>query len=213
MNEVMSESTTRPRVRRADRKLQTFRRIQGEALRLFLEKGFDATTVEEVAAAAGVSHMTVYRHFPNKEALVLSDEWDPLLPGAIRNRPPHEGPLDALEGAFLDVLDSVSDDDIESVKTRMSLTLSHPTILSASLFLTLETIQVVVSALRERSVEDDATLEVIASTAVTVGSMAAFDWVRQGHQPSLQQLVRERFATLRRVVSESTGPGAPAGGV
>ena len=95
----------------------------------------------------------------------------------------------------------------------MSLTLSHPTILSASLFLTLETIQVVVSALRERSVEDDATLEVIASTAVTVGSMAAFEWVRQGHQPSLQQLVRERFATLRRVVSESTGPGEPAGGV
>jgi AcrR family transcriptional regulator len=49
---------------RERRKAETRRSIQEHALRLFLANGYDATTVEEIAAAAGVSHMTFFRHFP-----------------------------------------------------------------------------------------------------------------------------------------------------
>lgn len=205
----MTESTTRPRDGRADRKLQTFRRIQEEAMRLFLDKGYDHTTVEEVAAAAGVSHMTVYRHFPTKEALVLTDEWDALVPAAIRNRPPAEGPLDALEGAFLDLLAGVSDDDIELVKVRMSLALSNRDIQAAGLFNTLATMQMVIEALRERGLEDESALQVVAAAAMAIASMTAMDWAKQGHHASLTEMLRDRFATLRAVVASSTGP-APA---
>ena len=204
----MTEPITRPRDRRADRKLQTFRRIQGEAIRLFLAKGFENTTVEEVAAAAGVSHMTVYRHFPTKESLVLTDEWDALAPAAIRNRPPQEGPLDAVEGAFLDLLANVSDDDIEMIKVRLSLALSNPDLQAASLFNTLDTVQVILDALRERGVGDPETLHVVATTAVAISGLAAVEWSRQGHHASLPELLRDRFATLRRVVAASTGSGA-----
>lgn len=48
--------------------------IQAHAVRLFTERGYDATTVTDVAEAAGVSPMTVYRHFPTKEDLVLVDQ-------------------------------------------------------------------------------------------------------------------------------------------
>lgn len=204
----MTESTTRPRDRRTDRKLQTFRRIQGEAMRLFLARGFDNTTVEEVAAAAGVSHMTVYRHFPTKESLVLTDEWDALAPAAIRDRPPGEGPLDAVEGAFLDLLASVSDDDIEMIKVRLSLALSNPDIQAASLFNTLETVQVIIDALRERGVGDEETLHVVATTAVAIGSLTAVEWAQSGHRASLREMLRDRFATLREVVAASSGSGS-----
>ena len=55
---------------------------------MFVEKGYDATTVEEIAAAAGVSHMTFFRYFPRKEEVVEYDEYDPLLEDLIAARPP-----------------------------------------------------------------------------------------------------------------------------
>ncbi|MFF2183948.1 TetR/AcrR family transcriptional regulator [Streptomyces sp. NPDC058155] len=58
---------------RAQRRSETQRMIQAHAVRLFTERGYDATAVTDVAEAAGVSPMTVYRHFPTKEDLVLFD--------------------------------------------------------------------------------------------------------------------------------------------
>ena len=63
---------------RAKRRADTQRTIQAQAVRLFTERGYDATTVADVAEAAGVSAMTVYRHFPTKEDLVLVDQRNQL---------------------------------------------------------------------------------------------------------------------------------------
>jgi AcrR family transcriptional regulator len=52
---------------RQRKKTATRGRIRASALRLFREQGYDATTVEQIAAAAGVSHMTFFRYFPAKE--------------------------------------------------------------------------------------------------------------------------------------------------
>ena len=63
--------------------------IADAALGLFLERGFDAVTVAEVAAAAGVSEKTVFNHFPTKAELVFDAEEDVVggLERAIRERP------------------------------------------------------------------------------------------------------------------------------
>ncbi|QKW18551.1 helix-turn-helix transcriptional regulator [Kitasatospora sp. NA04385] len=60
--------TLRERQRARTRQL-----LQTHAVRLFTERGYDAVTVADVAEAAGVSPMTVYRHFPTKEDLALVD--------------------------------------------------------------------------------------------------------------------------------------------
>jgi AcrR family transcriptional regulator len=85
--------------RRTARKLQTRQRISDEATALFLARGFEEVTVDDVAAAANVSRMTVFNYFPRKEDLML-DRQDDLrmvpLREAIRTRQPGQGPVDAL---------------------------------------------------------------------------------------------------------------------
>jgi AcrR family transcriptional regulator len=72
---------------RQRKKNATRDRIRASALRLFGEQGYDATTVEQIAAAAGVSHMTFFRYFPTKEDVALSDSYDPLLAGLLEQTP------------------------------------------------------------------------------------------------------------------------------
>lgn len=62
-------------------------RISDVALRLFEQRGFDEVTVNEVAAAAGVSHMTVFRHFATKEDLVVADPFDPIMAAIVSEQP------------------------------------------------------------------------------------------------------------------------------
>ena len=51
---------------------------------MFTEQGFDTVPVTAIAKAAGVSHMTFFRHFPTKEAVVVADMFDPLIAEAVR---------------------------------------------------------------------------------------------------------------------------------
>lgn len=72
---------------------RTRERIAGCALDLFERQGFEGTTVAEVATAAGVTEMTVFRHFPTKELLVLDDPYDPMIVAAIGDQPRTLGPM------------------------------------------------------------------------------------------------------------------------
>ena len=48
-------------------------------MKLFATAGYETTTVEQIAADAGVTHTTFFRDFPTKEDVALSDEFDPLI--------------------------------------------------------------------------------------------------------------------------------------
>lgn len=78
---------------------QTRERIAGAANGLFVERGFDAVTVAEVAREAGVSSVTVFNHFPTKEALFFdrSGEAAELLHAAVHDRAPGTDVLNALQ--------------------------------------------------------------------------------------------------------------------
>ena len=58
---------------------RTRERLQQVALHLFASRGYEQTTVADIAAAAGVTPMTFFRHFGDKEGVVLGDPYDPLI--------------------------------------------------------------------------------------------------------------------------------------
>ncbi|MFE0156456.1 TetR/AcrR family transcriptional regulator [Nonomuraea sp. NPDC059007] len=86
---------------------QTRAKISEVATRLFLERGFDTVTVTEVAREAGVSAVTVFKHFPRKEDLLLDRQVDAveLLRSAVRERAPGTGVLQSLRDAAFGLLE------------------------------------------------------------------------------------------------------------
>src|SRR6187431_1014357 len=68
---------------RERRRRGAMRTIQERALDLFDERGFDAVTIEEIAAAAEVSPSSVYRYFGTKEGLIVADEFDTMSQEAL----------------------------------------------------------------------------------------------------------------------------------
>jgi AcrR family transcriptional regulator len=86
---------------------QTRARILEAAHWMFLERGYDAVTVAEVAREAGVSSVTVFNHFPRKEDLFLDRQDDAieLLRAAVRDRAPGVDVIDGLREMALGLVD------------------------------------------------------------------------------------------------------------
>lgn len=87
-----------PLGRRERKKAATRQKIADTALRLFLERGYDAVGIRDVAAAADVAVTTLFSHFAAKEALVFERdaEFEHRLAHAVSGRAPHEPLISAL---------------------------------------------------------------------------------------------------------------------
>jgi AcrR family transcriptional regulator len=118
---------------RERKKLKTRAAIQKEALRLFTEKGYEATTIEEIAAAVEISPSTFFNYFPSKEAVVYQDDLDPLIFAAFDAQPADVTPITALRNAMRAVFSKLSAEDRAEMQTRTALVLSSPELRAATL--------------------------------------------------------------------------------
>lgn len=182
---------------RARKRAATKQAIQEHALRLFVEKGYDATTVEEIAAAAGVSHMTFFRYFPRKEAVVEYDEYDPLLEELVAARPPNERPLTALHQALREGLEKILASDREALLIRTRLVLRNPVLRARNLIAQDATRDLFARALARRAglTEPDLAATVQASAALGAMAPAVMAWA-EGQDDDLIALVDAAFAAL-----------------
>lgn len=87
-----------PEDRRSRKRLATRQAISNAATRLFLKRGFDQVTVDEIAEAADVGRMTVFNHFPRKEDMFFDrdEEGRELLRQALQQRDPKVTPIETL---------------------------------------------------------------------------------------------------------------------
>jgi len=118
---------------RERKKLKTRALIQAEALRLFLEKGFEATTIEEIAEAAEISPSTFFNYFPSKEDVVFQDELDPLILAAFNAQPQSAHPVRALRDAMKTVFGHLTPEQDRVMRQRLVLMSSTPALRSAML--------------------------------------------------------------------------------
>jgi AcrR family transcriptional regulator len=83
---------------RSRKRLATRQGISNAATRLFLERGFDQVTVDEIAAAADVGRMTVFNHFPRKEDMFFDRDAEirEVLRTTLQQREPMVSPIEAL---------------------------------------------------------------------------------------------------------------------
>ncbi len=117
--------------------------IQQQALRLFTEKGYEATTVEQIAAAAEVSPSTFFRYFPAKEDVVLYDSLDSILLEAIRTQPAELSPIQAIRATYRSVFSQLPPEELDIMWQRSLLIRSAPELRARMLDDLIKTIQTI----------------------------------------------------------------------
>lgn len=174
---------------------RTSHRLQEEALRLFTERGFDEVSVEEVARAAGVSHMTFFRHFPTKESVVLDDPYDPLLGSAVAAQRRDLPALERVRLAVLEAWEAIDEPGDEMTRTRIELAAAHPSLRARVWENNGKTEEVIVEALTRSGVDR---LESRVATGAVLGALTAalFDWAEDADGETLGDRVRRAMRLL-----------------
>ena len=101
-----------PADRRHRRTLRTRAAIESAALELFSERGFHATTVEQIAEAADIAPRTFFRHFPSKDAVLFGDHERETrrMREVLATRPADEHPMRSLAAAMIDAAERMEPD-------------------------------------------------------------------------------------------------------
>ena len=159
--------------RRERKKLRTRALIQREALRLFLEKGFEATTIEEIAEAADIAPSTFFNYFPTKEDVVLQDDLDPVLLEAIHVEPAGLGPIAVLRNAIHHVFSQLTPEQNAIFRRRLALMASNPTLRAAFLNQSANQLDEIVAVVAGRAGRSSADFAVRNLAGALLGVMMA----------------------------------------
>ncbi|WIE83999.1 TetR family transcriptional regulator [Curtobacterium sp. MCPF17_021] len=153
------------------------------ALRLFDDRGFDAVSMDDVAAAAGVSRRSLFRLFPNKAALVWGGlgEFAARFREALRSRPADEPSAVALRAAYR-IGATFPDDAVEVTRRRLRVIRANPSLehvgAATVTALTDEILRYV--AERDGVTADDLAVAVRAHTLAAAASAALTWWALHG---------------------------------
>jgi AcrR family transcriptional regulator len=171
------------------------------ALELFAAQGFDNTTVEEVAAAAGVSRRTLFNYFRNKEDLALSglSEQGELIAARFTERPADEDVWESLSAAFqvLQEIELSPHDQLELMTLLFdndSLRAGHAEKSARWQDLLAPLIEPRLPASKQRDLEARA----IAAAAITCMQTAIEEWVRLRGRADLTELYNTAVRAVRR---------------
>ncbi|MFF3371526.1 TetR/AcrR family transcriptional regulator [Streptomyces sp. NPDC002680] len=178
--------------------------IQAHAVRLFTERGYDATTVTDVAKAAGVSPMTVYRHFPTKEDLVLVDQNGRLVAERIVASSAAQPLARRIGGALIESATTLTsgghgDDPAANERfllARLRLMISTPALRARHLDNQYALQQAIVDALGGDAADPDTTFRVHAAASACLAAMhtALVRWAEGDGRPELPELIAKALA-------------------
>lgn len=182
---------------RERKKARTRAAIQSNAMRLFREKGYEATTIEQIIEAAEVSETTFFRYFPAKEDLVLRDEYDPVITQMYQDQPPDMSPVQAMRATFAAMLGGMTAEQRAEQKERVALCLSVPALRAAMLDQLSRNMQLLADAIGARAGRspDEFIVRSIAGAFLGV-MMAVLAEMAQNPEADLGALIDIGFAHL-----------------
>jgi len=177
---------------RERKKQKTKAAIQRAAMRLFKKQGYEETTVEQIAAAADISESTFFNYFPNKEDVVIYDEYDPMMFAALETAPKGETLAQTFD-RLLSQLGDVFVSDREVILERAKLSLEEPE-LRARAWGELEKARDAFAAIiakRTGREPGDFEVQLTAMTLIAAGFQAMIEWVRADGKGSMFELFRD----------------------
>jgi AcrR family transcriptional regulator len=161
---------------RERKKARTRAEIQGHALRLFHQQGYDATTVAQIIEEAEVSESTFFRYFPTKADVVLFDGMDALIIEAFRDQPHEPGEIHALRVALQTVFGRLTPQEAAEQQQRMGLIFSVRELRATLLEQLVSTMELLRQVVAERTGRqpDDLALRTLAGAVMGVTTAVMF---------------------------------------
>jgi AcrR family transcriptional regulator len=180
-------------------------RLEQAAAELFAERGFDQTTVADIAARAGLTERTFFRHFADKREVLFSgqDAFQDSVVGAVAAAPGTATPLEAV-AAGLEAAGNALQGRAKLAPQRQAIIDAHPDLQERELIKLAKVGTAVAATLRERGVaEPGATLA--ADTGIAVLRIAFARWLDEGVARPLAEVMRETLGELAALYA----PAAP----
>lgn len=174
-------------------------RLERAALELYLEDGFDQTTVAGIAARAGLSERTFFRHYADKRevlfggAVFLQD----LLVTSVAAAPDSVAPIDAIAAA-LEEAGGFMQERREHSLQRQAVINAHPVLQERELIKMATLGSALAETLRKRGVAEPAA-SLTAEAGIAVFRVAFETWIDPDEQRDLPQVIRDSLASLRTI--------------
>ncbi|MFD8015056.1 TetR family transcriptional regulator [Streptomyces sp. NPDC058955] len=191
---------------RERKKERTRAAIRRAARAIAASHGWEAATIERIAAEAEVSPSTVVRYFPVREDIVLTDDSDDRLEALLRARPAGEDPLESLRAVLTEAVGTALEADPEEIRLRARLMAGTPAVRARLTETTAETGRRLARALADRTGRAPDDLEVRVFTAAVLGALreTTLYWAERGLTEDLMALLHRAVDTLK------AGPALPA---
>ena len=182
-------------------------RLERAALALFAERGFDATTVEEIAERAGLTTRTYFRHFADKREVLFrgTDAIPEQIASLLRDAPPSLATIDTLVWGIEVMARRVFEDHRAALRIRRAIVAAEPALQERELRKLADVAAAIATALRDRGL-DELTAAIAGKLSTTISSTAIARWLEADDERPLVEHVRQaRAATVALAL-----PGTPA---
>ncbi|MFI9807901.1 TetR/AcrR family transcriptional regulator [Streptomyces sp. NPDC052301] len=183
---------------RERKKIKTREAIRAATYALVEEQGYDATTIDQIADRAEVSPSTVFRYFPTKEDIVLTDEYDAVILEEIRQRPAEEPWPDTIRYVMHRAVQLGTSEDESVSRLRTHLMVQVPAVRSRMMESMSATGRMLCEAVGERTGRDPDSLEVRVYAMSLIGGLmeTSMYWAEHGHRDDFEALVDRTLDVL-----------------
>jgi AcrR family transcriptional regulator len=176
-------------------------RLEHAAMSLYVERGFEETTVAEIAERAGLAERTFFRHFVDKREVLFSgaSELQALLVRTVAEAPASTSPIDAITAA-IEAAGEMLGEHRERSRERQKVIDANNDLKERELIKLATLAAALAESLRQRDVKDPSA-SLAAEAGVAVFKIAFERWLLDRSERSLTQLIDESFRELRDVTS------------
>jgi AcrR family transcriptional regulator len=176
-------------------------RLEQAALELYSERGFDQTTVAEIAERAGLTERTFFRHFADKREVLFGGAGglQELLVNAVADAPDSLAPIDAV-AAGLDAAGALLQERREFAVQRQSIIAANTELQERELIKLASLAAAIADVLRRRGVGDPAA-SLTAEAGIAVCKIAFERWVEAANRQGLRELMRGSLDELQALTA------------
>ena len=176
-------------------------RLERAALELYVERGFEQTTVAEIAERAGLTERTFFRHFADKREVLFAggEVLRELLVGAVAGASDSVAPIEAVAAA-LEAAGALLQERREYARQRQAVIAANAGLRERELIKLASLASALAGALRLRGVTEPAA-SLTAEAGIAVFKIAFERWVGETSRQELPQLIRESFDELKAVTA------------